>query len=523
MSHTRIVGLLLTVTTLFVPAFEAPAQTATPPEDCLKDARGLIEEGMHADAYQVLSECRKEHPDDVNLAALLADVMITLGSNMEAKDLLNHVLSLESGHKEARLKLAQLHLQWNEIVDARTHAEFLVRTFPDWPEGHNLLGRCLSDAGDVATAELHFKRAISLDPANSTFAFNAGVVLLQQENTSEALELFTRAVDLDSDCNECRFWRGRCLLTLGRQAAAISAFQDLIDDDEWGAKAAHRIGVLMLQSGKPDSAVIYLERAVAQDQSEPAWYDYLANAYAQVGRAEDAVKAYERAGSLVEEKARFNYEQGRLLLGEGKSVEAARLFRAAVDEDEELAPAWLGLAYALKSTKPLAAADALRQYIELTPKDLEKRLLLVRWLCDFKFSEEGHAEAVKLLEEKLTGSQFQQLGSMLLELDQAKDAERALSRAVKKGEKNSSLYHNLGVACERMGDLDKAINNYEKELEVSPDHLRSRLSLTILYFNLERDAEARKHIEILTTKHPGTEEAQKAHEILSEIERLEEQ
>ena len=498
----------------------APAQTAPHSEECMIEARESISREDFNDAYRILTRCREDHPKDVNLAALLAEVMIELGSNVEAKQLLNEVLALEPNHKEARLKLSQLHLEHGEVTEAKEHAEFLVRTFPEWPEGNNVLGRCLSEEKDLVTAEIYFKRAVSFDPSNDTFSFNTGVVLLQQTKTEEALEYFGKSIDLNPECSECLFWKGRCLLTIGRRQEGIETLLKLLNDDEWGAQAGYRVGAAMLEAEQPDSAVYYLERAVDKDPSIPAWFDLLAHAYAQAGRPDDAVKAYERAGSLVEEKARFSYEQGRLLLSSGKQDEAARLFCAATDEDKTLAPAWLGLAYALKTTKPLAAAEALSEYINLTPNDLDKRLLLAGWLYEFDLKERSSAEAQSLLDEKLTPAQFKQLGTLLLGLGHAEDAERALRQAVKKIKDDPSLYHNLGVAYERMGDLDKAIEFYERELEFDPTNLTSRLSLAILYFNLERDAESRKHIEILLKKYPGTAEAEEAQEILNEIERL---
>jgi len=502
------------------PGNASGAPRAPSAEDCLAAARKQISEGRLEEAYARLSACRKTYPDDVNLAAELAILVSRLGSNQEAERLFEFVIEKEPHHKDARLRLAQLLLDDGRPDQARKHAEFLTRTFPEWAEGFDLLGRCSSEEGDLASAEIFFKRAASLDPTSSTFPFNAGVVLWKQKKPAEALKSFERSIGLNESCVECRFWKAKCLLELGKTDAGLELLREVSQDRLWGAKAAYQMGAAFLQSGEADSAVFYLEKAVEEDPTKPAWYNVLASAYARAGRTDEAVKAYEKAGGLAKQKSHFQYEQGRLLLGEGKAEEAAKLFQAALDEDSSLAPAWLGLAFSLKGSKPLAASEALARYVALAPKDLERRLMLAAWLSRSGRSEEALDRARGLMEEDLSPDQLSRLGSLLLQLERPGDAERILQKSLRTGKPTAELCHNLGFAYEKLGDLDRAIRFYEEELKIDPENRRSRLDLAILYFNLERDADSTRHLEFLITRYPGSEEARRAREIVQEIRQL---
>jgi cytochrome c-type biogenesis protein CcmH/NrfG len=72
------------------------------------------------------------------------------------------------------------------------------------------------------------------------------------------------------------------------------------------------------------------------------------------------------------------------------------------------------------------------------------------------------------------------LGVALLELGRARDAQVALSRAVELRPMERSANWYLALACERSGDLERAVAHYEAVLRLAPGHADAASALARL-------------------------------------------
>ena len=81
-----------------------------------------------------------------------------------------------------------------------------------------------------------------------------------------------------------------------RQAEQI--YLQILEAEPEHADALHLLGVIATQRGQFDYAVQRIECAVARNPGQPAYYGNLGNAYAGLGRSDDAIRNYERALAL---------------------------------------------------------------------------------------------------------------------------------------------------------------------------------------------------------------------------------
>ncbi len=113
-------------------------------------------------------------------------------------------------------------------------------------------------------------------------------------------------------------------------------------------------------------------------QELAAYYNNLANAYARVNKAEDAMKAYEHAATLNPAgAAQYYYNEGAILTNSGKADEAIQAFDKAIAADPNRADAYyqkgvnlVAKATTDKSGKIIPAPgtlEALNKYLELQP------------------------------------------------------------------------------------------------------------------------------------------------------------
>jgi choline-sulfatase len=148
--------------------------------------------------------------------------------------------------------------------------------------------------------------------------------------------------------------RGLALRAKGDDAAAASAFREVVRDSPGLAEAWEGLGFALLRLGKPEDGVAALERSGRLDPSraraQEAERRFLAGAAArQAGRCTEALASFRRAEELRLAARRppfpgLHAGAGDCLALSGRGPEAEREFRAELGQDPASEEARVGLA-----------------------------------------------------------------------------------------------------------------------------------------------------------------------------------
>ena len=269
-----------------------------------------------------------------------------------------------------------------------------------------------------AAADSAFRNARTLDPQSFVWTYYSAHLALEFGDPAGALQLLTRAGDLDPDYPTLALRRGEALLGLSRLDEAQAAYREALDRQPelraaalyglaqidllhraWGdavdklrevlaldprADAArYGLGQALLRLGQRDAAREYLATV---GTVKPAYPDALIadlhslqrgaqyhfeQAMIAVNRGDDAAAVTEFAAGLEEApgNARARTSYGRSLWVAGRHAEAlAELRRAAADGPEETLPRYLLAVAADASGDTDAAAAGYREVIALDPR-----------------------------------------------------------------------------------------------------------------------------------------------------------
>lgn len=122
-----------------------------------------------------------------------------------------------------------------------------LQTDPQNYQAEQLLGRFyLRVRKDTAQAEVHFRRAHALAPAEATVLNDLGVLAWCRGENEQALDWFTRALQQNPACLEAQFNKANLLQMLGRSAQARQQWQNYRklagreQDADWPAVASER-------------------------------------------------------------------------------------------------------------------------------------------------------------------------------------------------------------------------------------------------------------------------------------------
>ena len=364
----------------------------------LGEVRTLLVESRVQAAWDRAVELRGEHPDDAELALLLAKTARRSGRADEARRQLERATQLGAPAEEiereqtlatlqsggyprvkaeveriiaSNLSLAESdeffeamakgHLAAYRIPDLQLCLDFWLKSNPDAPEAHMIRGDLafrLSLYTDAADA---FRRVLQLRPDHERARRRLLETLLQLNEITEAARIAAESTEPDHP--ELLLRQAQCEHRLGNPDQARQWLQRALDNSPSSiirAGLLEELGRLALEDARPEEAIESLEVSVAlAPENSPAW-DILSNAYAMAGDREKARATRERATSiqkaytrltdvtheLVEkpESAELRFEAGRILMDNGLPGEGAKWMQTALQQDPDYRPAHEALA-----------------------------------------------------------------------------------------------------------------------------------------------------------------------------------
>ena len=351
-------------------------------------AQALGRLNMINPAYQVLQEALKASPNSVRLASAMTAVVIKMGRNQEAIDLLQHAVDTNPGNQEAQVELFRLLVLTNHITQAQPMGPKMLELHPKDPEVLYLNGIIFRSVGDYPKAKTLLEQAVAIDPNFFNSRYNLGMVLVFLKEWQEAKEQLEKAIELGAHEPQVHFELAKALRGLGdndRALAEMQTYQRLKKEEEAGMEASNAAieGDKALEAGKVQEALTHYREA-AEGEPDNAQYKYkLSVALHQSGDAEGERAQLEAAVKLDPKFAAAQSQLGYLLSRSGDTTGAIDHFKLAVDAAPEWVEAWINLAAQLAiGGQYTDARKAVDTALRLDPGNTQARKLSDRLAQD---------------------------------------------------------------------------------------------------------------------------------------------
>jgi tetratricopeptide (TPR) repeat protein len=209
------------------------------------------------DALEFLRTLRRQFPNDSDVQFLSAHVFSDLSIRASQELLFKN----PSAYQVHQLNGEALETQgrWD---DAMSEYRAVLEKHPNLPDIHYRVGRLLLSKPKTATtfpdAKKEFEAELAINPRNPGAEYVLGEMARQQDQWSEAIPHFAKAVQLDATFVDALIGWGRSLIG----------------------------------DGKPDQAIAPLEHAARLQAANPAVHYHLAIALDRAGRKEEANKEF---------------------------------------------------------------------------------------------------------------------------------------------------------------------------------------------------------------------------------------
>lgn len=330
----------------------------------------------------------------------------------------------------------------------------------------------LHQAGRLAEAAAACRHVLMANPRHADALHLAGVIELYSGHMDMALELLTRAIQVNSRSPLYHCHHGDALAGLDQLELAISSYDRAISLQPGYAEAYANRGDVLAALGQQAAALASYDQSIAIDpQHAEAWCNR-GNPLRGLGRLDEAVASYDRAVVLRPDMAEAWTNRGVAQLDLEQYGDAIASFDRAVTLRPQLAEAWHSRGQALARSGKLAAA--VESY---------DRALAIRPDHAATWSDRGAAlfgqqssEAALASYDRATGldpslaEAWCNRGNVLQALAQFDAALESFDRALALQPEMAVAWHTRGQVLAQSGRPAAAVESYDRALAIRPDH-----------------------------------------------------
>lgn len=294
-----------------------------------------------------------------------------------------------------------------ELGQAAAHYRQSLNLNPQNVAGITRLGLLFVEADDMVNAEKLLRVALDADPENAAAFAGLGAIEASRKNHAEAVQYYQKALGLQPESTQLYYRLGLAYrelgeLTLAREALAkrgprIPSIRDpllsLMQAFTRPATDYLAIGSEALANGEVEKAAAALSTAITIDPRETDAMIELGRLHAAQGRADEALRQFERVLEIENDNAAANLYAGMIYEMRSEDNKAIRAYTSAAASNPDLKSAHLGIANTLMRQQRYAAAA--EKFSEITTGESQSSELWfwqgMAWLAARRCSEAEQA------------------------------------------------------------------------------------------------------------------------------------
>ena len=306
-------------------------------------------------------------------------------------------------------------------------------------------GRRLEQLGDLAGAEIAYRKILATSSDLAEGWYRLGMVCLNQKRLSEAINHFELARSMDFQVADTWNLQGISLAWLNRTIEAEIAFRHAVEHAPRFAEAHFNLGKALFELDRLQDAEECLLKTLQLSPKHISAIEFLAAIYRQMKQPVKALECLEHILRFQPTYVPAIVSISKIQSERGQALEAETGYRMAIQLDPNSADAYVGLGVLLADHRHYAeACDLFWKAIAIVPN-----------------SAQFHSN----------------LGNAQRELGQYGPAEASLKKAIELDPDDVSAHHNLGKLFSDLGDLNLATDHYRRAMSLEPNNANAQVGL----------------------------------------------
>jgi tetratricopeptide (TPR) repeat protein len=212
-------------------------------------------------------------------------------------------------------------------------------------------------------ATILFKTYTESRPSNGWGFYMLGLSAWKSGDRQQAESAFVQALTLDSTHVKSHLNLSRVLLESGKPDSALVHIEAAIALDSTSSEPLRLQGRAFEAQGKTDDAIVAYQRAIVKNDSDTWAMNNLGALYIRLERFEDAIGPLARANQIEDKVATFHNNLGMALELRGRYEQSVEQYRAALAIEGTYG----------KAVSNLQRVEVVKQDPTITPVDLAER------------------------------------------------------------------------------------------------------------------------------------------------------
>jgi tetratricopeptide (TPR) repeat protein len=330
-------------------------------EEYLEQGETLAGEGLIEEALSRFEQALEAAPENPEVMEAVGRALLNLDRLEEAEASFLAALELDPEWVAPRMGLAMVALGRDEPFKIVHYLERAIEADPEYPDADVELGRYYGIMGEPALAKTTFERWTKRHPEDADMLINAGLTAFDAADYAQALGFFEQAIEVASGEEQksgARTFRANTLDMLGRYAAAVAAYEEVIAEaPEWWEAHAN-LGICHARNGHPERVEAAFRRGLEECPGSPEIRDELAaHLLAEQRNLDEALRLSEEAVALGRDEIRHLHTLGEVRLALGDEAGAEGAYRAVLALDPENPEAHLELGILHEGRGDVAKAE----------------------------------------------------------------------------------------------------------------------------------------------------------------------
>jgi tetratricopeptide (TPR) repeat protein len=354
-----------------------------------------------------------------------------------------------------------------------------IKIDPNYAEAHHQLAETYLKLQQGQGAYQELSRTVELQPENYQTRIELASLLILSHDFQQAQEQTNLLLQKRPNDPAVHSVVSGLLLAQGNLSGAIEEMQKAVALDPSHWELYLELAMLQMRNNQPDAAETNIKKVIELNPKEMRAQLLLGNFYQSRSRFAEAELQFHNAMDMDPKSPDPRAALARLYLAEGKKADAEGILKQAKRDfpDNSAAYRLLGDFYFTTGDLEKAAAEYSALYQE-HPKDMEVKKNYIQLLIQAK----RFPEARKLNDEILKTNPNDDdalvcQSQMQISDGDANGAAQKLQTVIKNTPKNSQAHYVLGVAFEKLGNLESAEGEWREALRLRPDFLDAQRAL----------------------------------------------
>ncbi|QUF63780.1 tetratricopeptide repeat protein [Bacillus atrophaeus] len=311
-----------------------PETDASYPESLLLMADLYQMQGLFEVSEQKLLKAKSILEDEPVIDFALGELYYTQGAYAKAIQYFKRTAEEQSeiGGVNVHQRLAESLSASGEFEEAIPWYEKAVEETPE-PNTIFGYGFTASQAGFVKTAIKQLSDLKAIDPSYSSLYMPLAESYEAEGMYEEALKTAKEGISYDEYNKELFLYAAKMTLKIGNVQEGKKLLQEALALDPGYVEALHTLLAVYLKEEDYELIIDLIQEVRGYGEEDPKYNWYLASAYTELEKYEEAKKCFEAAYLHYREDRDFLYEYANFLLEEGLQQEALPLLKEVLKLD----------------------------------------------------------------------------------------------------------------------------------------------------------------------------------------------